>query len=387
MEHIQSEKNPLLNEVLADNSVEDFEKKIKRYSEAVARKNLILEYIIQQNLEAVHPRYLREQKALKECGSFLLWRHYLKLDVRKLRGGCTCKKHLLCSLCAIRRSAKYIALYKQKIKTVTQGLSCDFVFITWTVKSGFDLNERLDHMQKSLKRLFQKRTDALKKNPKTDTLLKHVFGAVYTHEVTYGETFGYHPHVHMIAMIPKGTFAIQETILPAKVFNGKTLKEKTIHRLPELWAGLVEDWKQITGDSFIVDVQMIQNDQDETKALVETFKYALKCSEMAPGMQLICYEALRGRKLVNSIGELRGVKEPQDLNDDLLPGELEYIDLLYVYSSSLLGFQLVNTSEVRIQEIDPKKPCSDEIKQLRLKQQLRKERENPPRKRCTKMVH
>ena len=349
-------KNPLLNEVLADDSTEGHEKRLARYAAAKARQQEVSDYILHQNCDQVtgamieNPDHamLKVKDALNDCGSFLVYRHYYQLEKYRLLAGCTCKKHLLCALCAIRRAAKCVAVYSEKITEVTQGQEFDTVLITLTIKNGSDLAERYDHLQKSFQRLLQKRKNSLKKNPTQETPFKHVAGAIYSYEVTYSET-GYHPHIHMIALVPKGIFAIREKILPEKEVDGKTLKEKTIRLLPDLWAGLVSDWQELTGDSKIVDVRLIYDEEDKMSALVETFKYALKMSEMDVSVQVACYSVLRTRRMIGSMGALFGVKLPVNLNDDLLPGEEKYIDLIYQYSGVNFGYQLISHGESSFQ--------------------------------------
>jgi len=162
------EKNPLLHEVVQDHDAEEgHEKRLARYSTAKARQRKVTDYILQQNETTGKPQYVKEYNALKECGEFLVFRHYYELEKYRMIAGCTCKKHLLCSLCAIRRAAKYVAVYDEKIKQVQAEQEFDFLFITLTVKNGPDLKERYQHLRGSFEKLLQKRRNSLKKNPKT----------------------------------------------------------------------------------------------------------------------------------------------------------------------------------------------------------------------------
>lgn len=339
---IEAEKNPLLNEVRTDtNSEEGHEKRLGRYSTAKARQQKVTDYILQQNEINDKPTFLKELDALQECGSFLVFRHYYELEKYRMLAGCTCKKHLLCSLCAIRRAAKYVAVYDEKIKQVQadpdQGF--DFVFITLTIKNGPDLAERYDHLRDSFEKLLKRRRNSFRKNQKTKTLLRFVEGAIFSYEVTFNDkSEEYHPHLHMIALVKKGSFDFQERII----------KEKSVKFVPELWAGLVEDWKEITEDSKIVDVRLIDDEEGKMSALVETFKYALKFSEMPVAVQLTCYKTLKTRRMIGSMGALYGVTVPENLSDELLPGEEKYIDLVYQYSG-IAGYQLTTHGETSLQ--------------------------------------
>ena len=329
-------KNPLLSEILADDATEGHSKRLSRYAAAKARQLQVVDYIVQQNVISDKPLLVKEHKALDECGGFLVFRHYYQLEKYRLLAGCTCKKHLLCALCAIRRAAKCVAIFSEKINHVTLGQEYDTLLITLTVKNGSDLAERYNHLQGSFKKLLQKRKNALKAVPSQETLLKHVSGAIYSYEVTISDDGEYHPHMHMIALVPKGIFTYQKRII----------KKKAVSVAVDLWSGLVDDWLEITGDSKIVDVRLIENEEDQISALVETFKYALKFSEMDVETQVACYLVLKSRRMIGSMGALFGVKLPDNLNDELLPGEEKYVDLVYQYSGLNFGYQLTTQGEV-----------------------------------------
>ena len=96
---------------------------------------------------------------------------------------------------------------------------------------------------------------------------------------------------------------------------------------------LSRDWHEITGDSFIVDVRPISQD-DPASGFVEVFKYAVKFSDQEPADTVHAWETLAGKRLLGSAGCFRGVEIPEDLTDD--PGDylgLPYVDLLYRYLS------------------------------------------------------
>ena len=350
-------KNPLLSEILADDATEGHSKRLSRYAAAKARQLQVVDYIVHQNVISDKPLLVKEHKALDECGGFLVFRHYYQLEKYRLLAGCTCKKHLLCALCAIRRAAKCVAVFSEKINHVTLGQEYDTLLITLTVKNGSDLAERYNHLQKSFQKLLQKRKDALKKKPTQETLLKHVSGAIYSYEVTISDNGEYHPHMHMIALVPKGIFTYQERII----------KKKAVRVAVDLWAGLVQDWQDITGDSKIVDVRKIENEEDQISALVETFKYALKFSEMDVETQVACYLVLKSRRMIGSMGALFGVKLPDNLNDELLPGEEKYVDLVYQYSGLNFGYQLTTQGEVGF-----------EVKNLQRRHSRRRKESNEP---------
>jgi hypothetical protein len=79
----------------------------------------------------------------------------------------------------------------------------------------------------------------------------------------------------------------------------------------------VEEWHQITGDSFIVDVRPIVGDPAE--GFMEVFKYAVKFSDQ-PVAELhgTPSDALKGKRLLGSAGCFRGVEVPEELKTSCL---------------------------------------------------------------------
>ena len=114
---------------------------------------------------------------------------------------------------------------------------------------------------------------------------------------------------------------------------------------------LSDQWRSITGDSYIVDVRKLRgNSQQEMgEAFCEVFKYALKFSDLSLADNLHAYDRLKGKRLQGSFGSLWGVKVPETLTDDLHHG-LPYLEMFYRYSSTLGGYDL---SAIREGVIDP----------------------------------
>jgi len=96
---------------------------------------------------------------------------------------------------------------------------------------------------------------------------------------------------------------------------------------------LSSEWHQITGDSFIVDVRPIDQD-DPVSGFIEVFKYAVKFSEQEAADTVHAWETLRGRRLLASSGKFRGVEIPEELTDSVedLDG-LPYVELFYRFLS------------------------------------------------------
>lgn len=260
---------------------------------------------------------------LSSCANYLVFHDYFTVGQKKLVKAHTCKQHLLCPFCAARRSAKQMARYVDRISQVMEETpDLKPIMITLTVKNGSDLAERFAHLQKAFQRLVERRRDYLKKG-RGRTEFRKLHGALYSFEFTHSPENGWHPHVHMVA-----------------------LASDWIDRQE-----LSREWQEVTGDSFIVDVRRITSrstehaDSDLMAGLAEVLKYALKFSGMDNQSVWDAYRLLRGKRLMGSIGALRGVAEPDDLLDDPMTG-LPYLEMFYRFCPGKSQYQLFKFTPV-----------------------------------------
>ena len=275
--------------------IEALPKRVDRYSKAKKGALDTAKYM------GTLPKHQAIAKRVHGCGDYLLFRHFFTIDAVKLHAASFCMKHLLCPLCAIRRGAKALGAYLDRFEAIkrTSGHLRPFL-VTLTVKDGPDLRERFKHLHDSQRELWKR------KQRGRGSVLDGVEGAVWSYEVKRGQGSGvWHPHLHMIALAEVAPDADR----------------------------LSRDWHEITGDSFIVDVRPISQD-DPASGFVEVFKYAVKFSDQEPADTVHAWETLAGKRLLGSAGCFRGVEIPDDLTDD--PGDylgLPYVDLLYRYLS------------------------------------------------------
>lgn len=254
--------------------------------------------------------------AIRNCGNWLLFRHFPTLGDTKLAAANFCCVHLVCGFCAIRRGARMMARYLERFRAIRdKHPELRPWLVTFTVKNGPDLAERMDHLERSLTRLHKRRN-----GKRSRSVLTEIAGAVWSYEVTYSDAHGWHPHVHAIYLAEEA---------------------------PDMYA-LRSEWQDITADSFMVDVRAIAPDENapedidpHAKGFAEVFKYALKAAELPADKLLHSYWHLRGRRLVRSFGKFYGVAEPagDDLGDEMpAADDLPYIDLLFRYSGGRYAF-------------------------------------------------
>lgn len=246
---------------------------------------------------------------LDRCGEYLLFRHYWTVDQVRLHQAEFCKQHLLCQLCAIRRAAKQTSAYLARFEQI-RGAHPNLIpaFMTYTVRNGPDLGERMDHLRKGLRTLSERRRD-IRKGNRGSSEFGAVAGAVGTLEVT-NRGKGWHPHAHMLVMLDR---YVDQKALSA-------------------------EWHSITGDSFVVGITRLDPLADPIEAFVEVFKYALKFGDLSPAQIWHAARTLRGQRLLFSLGCFRGVDVPDELTDEPLDG-LPFVELFYRYLEGV-GYSL-----------------------------------------------
>ena len=302
------EKPLHLSESLAGQEGRGRAEQLEIYTRLKAHQELVSSYILSD-----FPRLVKEHRKLLDCGSHLVFHNFYRVNVYLLRNGFFCKQHLLCLPCAFRRSGVYTHTYKQAVRYLLDanpGLLP--VLITKTVKDGADLKERYRHLAKAHSALMQRRRNAFKKNTvriQNPTVLRHIHGAAGAFEFKRGKNSGlWHPHSHEVALIDR--HAVE--FVPV-------LRRGSLVMVPlEFEAALSEEWKSLTGDSWIVDVRLIDT-SDPAKfhgAIAECFKYALKMNDLEPDDQVAAYLALRTCRMIYSYGCLRSVEVPEDESRD-----------------------------------------------------------------------
>lgn len=301
-------ENPdsLAGEIGVQGNIEALPKRVERYGKARKSALDIAEYM------AASTRHQAMASKVQGCGDYLLFRHFHTVDQVRLHAAQFCKKHLLCPLCAIRRGAKALAAYLARWEAIKlQNPRLQPYLVTLTVKDGDDLAERFKHLHDSQRELW------MRKHRGRGSVLDQVEGAVWSYEVKRGTGSGvWHPHLHMIALAEVQPDAVQ----------------------------LAGEWHDITGDSFIVDVRPISQ-EDPVSGFIEVFKYAVKFSDQEPADTVHAWETLKGKRLLASAGCFRAVDIPDELTDDCsdLAG-LPFMDMLYRYSRAG-GYTLERVAE------------------------------------------
>ena len=289
---------------------------INDYGSRKARAVDMSEYVNTQRDPKKRPDIEKVFTNLKHCASYLVFHEYLSIDEIRLVKAHTCKQHLLCPFCAMRRSGKFVAKNLPKVEQViNENRSRIPAMVTFTVKNGPDLQERFNHLRNAHRRLNQRRRNALKGQLHSEW--SKVAGGITSYEFTKKDEGDWHPHIHALVML--------DDFIDQKALSA--------------------EWLDITGDSFVVDIRRIRSNPnagglDIASGLLEVCKYALKFHDMTLPDTWLAFQVLRTRRLVDSFGVLRGVKLPDNLLDDPLEG-LPFIERHYRYQHNKRSYDLV----------------------------------------------
>lgn len=292
--------------------------RIGKFTQAKHRQDTIVEYLegITTGINKSPTGGFVDSKKLtsqvKDCFNYLLFHDYYTVGENRLVKATSCKKHLLCAPCAIRRASKSVVGYLDKFKEImSHNDDLEPYMLTLTVKNGHDLIERFEHLQKAMKSILKSRRNYQKRGTGANEFCK-IEGAVYSYELTHSSSHGWHPHIHIIVLQKKCNLID---------FNSKNPKKSKLSK----------DWERITKDSFIVDCRPIYG--DTVQGFIEVFKYALKFSDLTPEQTLFAYSYLQGKRLQGSFGLFRGVEIDKQLNENPLDG-LPFMELYYKYQNS-----------------------------------------------------
>ena len=291
--------------------------RVARLGDCKKRSRLMGNHILRTS-EGLSPfeedRYRKLASEVLSCANYLVFNNYYTVGQIRLSKITTCKKHLLCPVCARIRAAKQVSRYLERIDILkAENKNMKLAFLTLTVKNGEDLEERFEHLKNSFRKFQDRRRDYIKKGRGFNELCK-VDGAVFSYEIT-NQGNGWHPHIHAIVIL-----------------NDWIDHDK-----------LSTEWQDITLDSQIVDIRRIKG--DIAQGFLEVFKYALKFSELSLEHNLQAYDVLRGSRMQGSFGKLHGVKVPEKMTDDLLE-DLPYLEMFYRYSAHKGAFDLTEVKEL-----------------------------------------
>lgn len=233
----------------------------------------------------------------------------------------------LCSICAWRRQARFLATTEpalRKIDIETSG-KAQYIFLTLTVKNcaGAQLKETISTIMKAWDRLY-------KRKPFAGLSL----GCIRSCEVTYNQlTNTYHPHIHALVLVKNEYFQV-----------GNYINE---NQLSAIWQHCLGcDYLPITNISAVT--QRNAGQSAVVSASLEVMKYSLKTKDYAisPDVTETLFYALHSRRLISFSGVIAQARKElayTDIYDDTLVDDVdsgvEARKELYLFSAS--GWKIV----------------------------------------------
>ncbi len=378
----RAEKETALNLAPCRETDSGHHEELQRYASLKRHQEQLAQYILQYALPEVKDQdtlaVVKAPDKLLKCGSYLTYLDYWRVGKWRLVHGFTCKMHLLCACCAMRRHAVMAKAYEQRIRYLLQANpSLVPVLITKTVKNGPSLSERFAHISSSHRQLIKRRNDSLRGKSlrlRNLSVMRHVHGGAGAYEIKRGKgSGGWHPHMHEIALLDANAFEFVE----------QERKDKIVSVPLEFESQLTKEWWQITGDSYIVDVRRIYADEqgqgkDELfLGVCESFKYALKLNEFSFDDQLHAYVTLRKGRLVYNYGSLYGLEVPDD-SADAIEDELAlepYWVVFYKYFSGSYDLVYIGHPTEDDKKIFGRRRLTAEEKRIRKDKRNEKARE------------
>lgn len=302
-----NKKNPLSVAILADELIKGWDTterlpaRLESFHSLKQKGFNFVTWAVETGIATQNPTTKKIFNKLFDCGQYLIFRNYTTSKRTRLMGACTCKLHLLCPFCASRRGIKHSRIYKEKVDHLISAADdqLDLAFITFTIKNGESLHERFTHLRNSMRALLKRRNNQSLSKGTHQTEMAKFDGGVFAYEFKRGSgSKDWHPHIHMLALIPK-----------SKKIQIELLKQ---------------EWLDITGDSSVINIKYANDN-----AYLEVFAYALKFSEMDNIDRWDAFNLLKGDRLISSFGELRGVLLPEDELDDTIDTTEPFYDTLY----------------------------------------------------------
>ena len=199
----------------------------------------------------------------------------------------------LCSICAWRRQAKFVAQMLPIMNYISRDYK--FIFVTLTVKNVRyeTLKQTIDNILYSYYKLTKRRR------------FKRAWkGICRSLEMTYNsEEHTFHPHLHLLIAVEPSYFKNENYIS---------------------YEYLKSEWKDCLNIDYepIIDIRRV-DDEEKENATVETLKYALKPTQEEEALKAFFY-IMKGRRLVSFTGVFAKTRKlfkysdfENQLNDDV----------------------------------------------------------------------
>lgn len=264
---------------------------------------------------------LKASERMVSCASWLKFRDYLEHQETRLVDARFCGRAALCEACARRRAVQVGQTYVPKLEAALEAKEGRIAaLLTLTVKSTPDLRAGLELIRDSFLS-FRRRALRYWSNPKRHPFSEacKIAGGVVALEVKRSKQKPgslWHPHLHAIVILDD--YVDQKR--------------------------LSEEWREITGGSFIVDIRRIRG-EDVIAGVREALKYPVKFGDLSAVDCVRAYLAFRGIREgrairpLSSFGCVRAVlPDLNDFDDSQLSGA--YLEWYAKWSGFHEGYRI-----------------------------------------------
>lgn len=253
------------------------------------------------------------------CSSWLKFRHYEELNKKTLYKARFCKKDKICPACAARRASKQVQKVMQQLQSNSDLLSGYWYYIVVPVKHhmGEDFITVFNRLQIALKAINQAiRNEARGQN--SNNWFSQFNGIMYSIEETKTQN-GWNIHANLLC----------RSNVPVSGLIKKPKKENTFWSVEA-----VKTLESIADGSKNISISPINvsNEENLLKNLQEVFKYSLKFQDLHPEDLLTAYLCLYKKRLLGTMGTLRGLKIEVDLQGDEVENQI-FIETMMLYTS------------------------------------------------------
>lgn len=282
---------------------EECQSKLQRLTDRILYKENLL-FTIEQIYN--NSKHLSPESQLfnrfADCGKYLV----IKSDNGEIKKANFCKQRL-CPVCNYIKSTVNWHRIKNCVEYLKTEYNYKFVFMTLTVKncSAEDLQETIDNLLQSFRRLYNRRS-----------FKKSIKGSIRGLEITYNKAAKtFHPHIHLLCAVPED------------YFDSNSKNYVTIEKLRK-W------WSESAKLNYYVQVDIRGIDQSDN-AVAEVAKYAIKMSSLIDDTNKLneikatqcIYEFTYGRRLIAALGCFKKAMQVLNIKDfDEIENDIEITD-------------------------------------------------------------
>jgi hypothetical protein len=283
-------------------------------------------------------------RGLEDCGSWVEFRYYNRIDILKVQNANFCKRDKLCPACAIRRAYKQQLKFMEILESKNELIDLEWFYIVVPVRHSS--NESYDLVFNRLENVRKKITMSMRnaRRGSGNNFWSIFNGGMYSTETTKTAN-GWNIHLNLIINAPRGTkitlnkhnqaLDLEEWLKVhadgSYVHNIQQIRERP-HRESSRNDN-EEKRDEATTERALVsdkrDLKLEEKKQALRDGIVEVLKYSLKFSSLSSFDLLEVYIRTYRKRLFGTFGNMRGVGlENVDLSGNL-ELDSEFIELIY----------------------------------------------------------